>query len=147
MTQHPGLVELLSKCSNSFRRANQAVLDGPAKSIALAPAFAPVTSKRIRQNAAGLNKTEQAYFDHLKRYGWSHIYREPSLPLANGLRYKLDFLVVGLHGDIQGHEVKGRAYSTGIAKLKMAASLYPWITFYLVTKERGGNWSAEKVLS
>jgi hypothetical protein len=106
---------------------------------------APVSKPRIRQNSAGLNKTEQAYSDYL-RLMFKHVYREPSLPLANGLRYKVDFVVVSEQGRIEGHEVKGRAYSTGIAKLKMAASLYPWIKFRLVTKRKGGGWDIQEVL-
>ena len=105
----------------------------------------PGGRKRIRQNSAGLNRTEQAYLDHLKLMQWTHIYREPSLPLCNGVKYKVDFLVVGPSLEIEGHEVKGRAYSTGIVKLKIAASLYPWITFRLVTKTKTG-WKTETVL-
>jgi hypothetical protein len=100
---------------------------------------------RIRQNSAGLNKTEAAYLQKLKADGWKHIYREPGLPLANGVKYNVDFLVVNEAGRVEGHEVKGRAFSTGIVKLKVAASLFPWIGFKLITK-RGSGWAIEEVM-
>lgn len=113
---------------------------------------ATVEKARIRQHKGdGMNRWEREYLAVLD-VQWSHIHREVSLPLANGLRYKVDFLCVSTKQpalEVVGYEVKGRARSTGIAKLKMAASLYPWIVFFLVTKRRkkdGGGWTEERVL-
>lgn len=124
------------------------------------PKVAPVAKPMIRQHKGdGMNKWEREYSAILD-IQWSHIYREVSLPLANGLKYKLDFLCVSNVGDtpaaieskivvVAGYEVKGRRRSTGIAKIKMAARLYPWIKFTLATKKRkkdGGGWTKENVL-
>lgn len=108
--------------------------------------------KRIRQRQGdGMNKWERAYLARLESV-WRHVHREVSLPLANGLRYKVDFLCARDLDDggfsIEGHEVKGRARSTGIAKIKMAASVYPWIRFFLATKNKraASGWDIERVL-
>jgi hypothetical protein len=102
--------------------------------------------KRIRQTRGdGMNNTERRYYLRLVTE-WDYVYREPALPLANGVKYKLDFLVVGQGGKIEGHEVKGRAFATGIVKVKMAARLFPWISFRLVTEKKGGGWDVEEVL-
>jgi hypothetical protein len=97
-----------------------------------------------------MNQWERQYFGQLLGT-WPYVYREVAFPLANGLRYKVDFLCArtanGL--EVEAHEVKGRALPAGIAKIKMAATLYPWIKFKLVTKRRareGGGWSIEPVL-
>ena len=115
--------------------------DGPAK-------------KRIRQHQGdGLNKWEREYRALLLlKWPDCFLHREVSLPLANGVKYKLDFLRVLITDDgchCMGFEVKGQARSTGIVKVKVAAQAYPWITFRLVTKRRkkdGGGWSEETVL-
>lgn len=108
--------------------------------------------KRMRQKSGdGMNGWEREWLMLLRaRPGHRTDHREASLPLANGLRYKLDFLTSRDDIDpadpyvIEGFEVKGFARSTGIAKLKMAATLYPWIKFYLVYK-RDGAWQTEDV--
>ena len=111
-------------------------------------------AKRIRQHQGdGLNKWEREYRTLiLTKWPDCFLHREVSLPLANGVKYKLDFLRVlrtddGCH--CMGFEVKGQARSTGIVKVKVAAQAYPWITFRLVTKRRkkdGGGWAEETVL-
>lgn len=115
--------------------------------------------KMIRQcQGDGLNRWEREYLAILTATNpGASIHREVSLPLANGLRYKVDFLVAADatngHKDrvscVIGYEVKGHRKPTGIAKIKMAARVYPWITFKLVTKQgkrRGGGWDVERVL-
>lgn len=114
---------------------------------------APTPSKRLRQKSGdGMNNWEREWLGVLRaRPGHRTDHREVSLPLANGLRYKLDFLTFRDLPDsgvpikwLEGFEVKGFARSTGIAKLKMAATLYPWIKFYLVYK-KNGVWQTEAV--
>lgn len=134
---------------------------GESRSIGIAPAVTPAASapKRIRQHQGdGMNKWEREYLAVITANNpASSIHREVSLPLANGLRYKLDFLVAtdatNGHEDrvscVIGYEVKGHRRPTGIAKVKMAARLFPWIAFKLVTKQgkrRGGGWDIEPVL-
>lgn len=61
--------------------------------------------------------------------------------LATGLRYKADWLVVTRTGEIQIHETKGRRRTAqlerGMAKLRVAARLYPAFAFFKVTHEGG----------
>jgi hypothetical protein len=137
--------------SEATRRLNPHLFGDPGTLSGHLKASA-VEKKRIRQHQGdGMNKWERAYLAVLD-IQWSHIHRNVSLPLANGLVYKLDFLVVSTSGVsvvIEGHEVKGRARPTGIAKIKMAASLYPWIRFKLVTKNPKASftpWAIEPVL-
>ncbi len=107
--------------------------------------------KRIRQHAGdNMNRWEREYQELLKTQ-WEHVYREVSLPLANGVRYKVDFLCASADSTltVSAFEVKGHARSTGIVKLKIAARLFPWIQFHLVTKRKkahSGGWDVECVL-
>jgi len=123
---------------------------------ARAAAVAKVPAQIIRQRTGdGMNKWERDFLDCLKgSYSGelTTIHREVSLPIGNGVRYKLDFLV-GLKFSkdtqgsmVSGYEVKGQRRAAGIVKLKVAAGLYPWITFWLVTKGReSGAWTFQEV--
>lgn len=117
---------------------------------------ATVRKKRIRQKCGdGMNKTERAFLAYLQaHYGTAcTIHREVSLPLANGVRYKVDFMTGMPNKDddsaiVRAYEVKGYARDDAIVKLKVAATLYPWIRFLLVTKLKSGSevgWSFESV--
>lgn len=117
------------------------------------PVAAAGAKKRLRQHQGdGMNGWERAYLARLKAdHPDAHIHRPVSLPLCNGVVYKIDFLVGTLTDAgirIEGHEIKGRARPTGIVKIKMAAQEYPWISFFLATKQRkgdGGGWDIEPV--
>ncbi|RRJ96835.1 hypothetical protein Ga0100231_024010 [Opitutaceae bacterium TAV4] len=110
----------------------------------MTPTAEPTAKPRIRQKSGdGLNKWEREHHERIRRE-WRHVYREPTLPLANGLRYKPDFLV-HFGGDTEAHEVKGHMRDDAAAKIKMAAHLYPWIKFRLFWKERG-QWKMQEVL-
>ena len=105
--------------------------------------------KRLRQSASGLNKTEAAYLEVLKEDhpGAAVLSQSITLRLANGVRYTPDFVVAG--GDVAGvcaHEVKGFMRDDAAVKLKVAASLYPWIRFFLVSRAKGGMWHVQEVL-
>lgn len=115
---------------------------------------------RIRQNAAGLNRTEAAFLLHLQSNVCpsATIYPQAiTLQLANGLRYTPDFVSVtyaftpeSILSEWRAWEVKGFARDDAVAKLKMAARVFPAITFHLVTKlpkKQGGGWSIQRVLS
>lgn len=120
----------------------------------VAPKSDSQTTKRIQQHQGdGCNKWEREYKALImQRWPDCFLHREVALPLANGVKYKLDWLrVIRTDNgcDCIGFEVKGVARSTGIVKIKVAASLYPWISFRLVTKRRkkdGGGWAEEEVL-
>ena len=119
---------------------------------------------RIRQNAAGLNKTEAAFQAHLQAKCAASDPRGPrsllppqsiTLRLANGCRYTPDFITVqevaaldsaGYASAVCAYEVKGFMRDDAAVKLKVAAALFPWIAFHLVTRAAGGGWNVENVL-
>lgn len=120
---------------------------------ALAASFSAASKPKqlIRQKAGdGMNKTERAFSGYL-RATWptGYLHREVSLPLANGCRYKVDFLCVhtGQTGPIiHGYEVKGFMRDDAAVKLKVAASVYPWIRFFLVSRRSQKScWKIQEV--
>jgi len=111
------------------------------------------TNPRLRQKrVAKLNKTEAAFLEWSKanyRIGDPVFYaQEITLQLANGLRYTPDFVMNRKVGYVAAFEVKGFMRDDAAAKLKMAASKYPWISFFLVTAEDRSlrEWNIEEVL-
>ena len=126
-----------------------------------APPPAKKAPSRIRQNSAGLNKTEQAFFDYLKAREDPGVLRtvlppqSVTLRIANGCRYTPDFVVAYHHStdipsvDLVAYEVKGFMRDDAAVKIKVAATAFPWITFHLVTKlpGGGGGWSISEVQS
>ncbi len=141
------LADAISKGSKAFQRANAHLLVGDvslAWTSSLPVQATQVTAKRIRQHQGdGMNKWEREWRERITPF-YEHIHREVSLPLANGLRFKIDFLCVDRFGAVFGHEVKGRCLPAGIAKLKMAATIYPWISFRMAGKV-DGEWVTEDV--
>lgn len=128
------------------------------RQVEVVPTPTPAKPKGIRQHQGdGMNKWERAFLAELRsRYSGSlvSIHREVSLPIGNGVRYKVDFVVAmklsvdGGASVVKAFEVKGQFRPTGIVKLKVAASAYPWIEFFLVTKQKkkaGGGWDIEGV--
>ena len=128
----------------------------------------PSAKPRIRQNSEGLNKTEAAFYEHLKRTSAGT--QDPAngypqrvdvlapqtmtLRLGNGVRYTPDFATV-THAHTVGnesaaqtlrfYEVKGYMRDDAAVKIKVAASLFPFWHFYLVTKAKGGAWNIDPV--
>ena len=103
---------------------------------------------RLRQKAGdGLNKTERAFLGHLKRQDCgARVYAQSiTLKLGNGVRYTPDFIVVD-EWRLTAYEVKGFMRDDAAVKLKVAATAYPWISFHLVTKRKGGGWDIQAVL-
>jgi hypothetical protein len=142
----------LSFVGEATRRLNPGV-------FGLAPSPAPVTTEpanpRIRQNRGPkLNKTETAFYDHLRAL-YSADAVEPhamTLVLANGCKYTPDVVVwsrdVEEPGGVAMYEVKGRhAWDDAIVKLKVAATRFPCFEFFLVSRddERPGGWRIERV--
>jgi hypothetical protein len=159
MTTPTGIVNLVhGSRSESFKRLNAhhlaprlvagEVMAGPAEKVAVRAQEG--ARKRIRQNGAGLNKTEQAFFDWLRvNIGYSAtIYPQAvTLKLGNGVRYTPDFFVRFPAGTLSAYEVKGFMRDDAIVKLKVAASTYKFIQFYLVTRRKGGGWDILEVLA
>ena len=109
----------------------------------------PTAKARLRQKAGdGLNKTERAFLGHLKGLWPVGEVRSQdiTLRLANGVRYTPDFVAVAPGDYFHAYEVKGFMRDDAAVKLKVAATAYPWISFHLVTKRKGGGWDIQAVL-
>ncbi len=134
--------------SAAFMRANAS--DGAY----LVPEKTKKPAKRIRQNSAGLNKTEQAFSDYLERDNVTGDFTKGrvlaqsiTLRLGNGVRYTPDFVTVTFFRNLMtAYEVKGYMRDDAAVKLKVAAAQYPWIAFKLVTRRKDGGWDIEAVL-
>lgn len=105
--------------------------------------------KRIRQNTKPLsNKLEAEFGQYLKliHHGATMYEQSITVRLANGLRYTPDWVVCE-HGNVICYEVKGKhVWDDSIAKLKMAASVYPMWIWSLAWKDNI-KWTAQRVLS
>ena len=128
--------------SESMRRLN------PGLFATVDFAQAPAVKHRLRQQRGGkLNKTEAAFGEHLRRlFPGAAVHEQAiTLRLANGCRYSPDVVVVEQPGSlVRAYEVKGHMRDDAAVKLKVAATAYPWISFYLVT-QRGGTWEIDRV--
>lgn len=114
-------------------------------SVPVAPVAAPTS--RIRQSAKPLsNKLEAEFGRRLSAIYYGPIMEQAlTFRLANGLRYTPDFGVL-FQGDLILFEVKGKkAWDDSIAKLKMAASVYPQFHWYCCDKPTG-TWRETIVL-
>ena len=108
---------------------------------------------RIRQDAKPLmNGLETEWFNHLKSWGTVENLSGQALrfKLANGAWYKID--VVGWVNDrLTGWEIKGGKGMKGIAKstltMKVVAQQWPMVDFFLVWKNKDGQWNQQLVLS
>lgn len=106
---------------------------------------------RLRQSSKGPNKTEAAFAAYLRAESCSNgdrplFEQSVTLKLANGLRYTPD-IFRPLPTPVF-FEVKGFMRDDAAAKIKMAASLHRWATFYLVTKngKTCGGWDIQRIL-
>jgi hypothetical protein len=143
------------KGSKSFRELNPQVFGLPGVSKVTQAYRAPAEKKRIRQSSKGLNRTEQEFHDYINNDedDLDPIHTQSvTLLLANGVRYTPDFIAIsGCNGElsVRAYEVKGYMRDDAAVKIKVAARLYNWITFYIATKrakKNGGGWSIEVVL-
>lgn len=100
-----------------------------------------------RLKAGVLNKTEQAYRDHLKLLSiagdivW-YRFEGIKLRLADNTFYTPDFAVMNKSFQIELHEVKGYWQDDARVKIKIAAEQYPF-RFIAVTR-KGKDWSVEE---
>lgn len=77
----------------------------------------------------------------------TEIWYEPfAMTLADGVRYRPDFMVWRKDGVIEIHEVKGwsRNVRDGLTRLKWAAQRFPCYEWYLVRKV-GRTWAQERL--
>lgn len=104
-----------------------------------------------RLKTGAMNKTEQAYADHLARLQhageilWFK-FEGVKLRLADNTFYSPDFAVMMSDGRIQIHEVKGFWQDDARVKIKVAADLYPFefVAVKAKAKKDGGGWSREE---
>lgn len=114
----------------------------------------PVASEgaiMLRQSGAGMNKTEALFLAHLQAtYPGAWIEREPvALKLGNGVHYNPDFMVADITGSSQltAYEVKGHMRDDAAVKIKVAASLFPFIRFVLVWRDRrASGWAMQQII-
>lgn len=145
----------LSFVGEATRRLNPEVFN-----LARVPApaceldYATLISPKLRQNRGPkTNKTEAAFESWLRaKYPGVQIEREGiTFLLANGLRYTPDYAAFNPDRSLVLYEVKGapgaKVWDDSIAKLKMAASKFPTIEFWLVNpKDRTKtDWRIERV--
>lgn len=97
-----------------------------------------------------LNKTEQAYQNHLAalqqagEVAWFK-FEGVKLRLADNTFYTPDFAVMLANGQMEMHEVKGVWRDDARAKIKIAAELYPFrfLAVQQKPKKEGGGWVVE----
>lgn len=145
------LAETISKGSAGFQRLNAHLL-GPVSEPSTAnrlPQHAGTPARnRIRQNSAGLNKTEQRFKEWVEANFPDRLLftQAVTLRIANGCRYTPDF--VSFHDNcLAAYEIKGpHAWDDAIVKLKVAAAQFTFIHFTLVSWSRAdGVWRMEGV--
>ena len=95
-----------------------------------------------RKKSGVMNKWESAYAERLemaKKAGEVVSYHYEAVRLTLGFKttYTPDFMVV-TWDEIQFHEVKGQKYAAGMAKFKVAASLFPGARWVMVEKTKTG---------
>jgi len=91
-----------------------------------------------------MNKGETRYargIEYLRLEGrilwWG--FQALKLRLGGGAWYTPDFTVITRSGAIECHEYKGHWEEAARVRIKVAASLYPWIKFVIVKGNRNGH--------
>lgn len=102
--------------------------------------------KRIRQGLPKQNRWELEW--QLKLNALPHLtvaYHAMKLQLASGCWYEPDIVAWDINlSRLLVYEVKGFARDDAIVKLKVAARVYPWISFWLVWKDKG-QWLEQPI--
>ncbi len=109
--------------------------------------FTRYASIRRRHIPGAMNRMEVAFAEQLelrKKAGEIRDYQFEAvkLRLAKATFYTCDFMAVGEH--ITFYEVKGFKEDDAMVKIKVAARLFPWFEFILVTRDRRG-WKHTKI--
>lgn len=86
-----------------------------------------------------LNKLETAFLSVLRsrNYQWVGI-QSMTLKLGFDTRYTPDFIALDQVGHLLAFETKGFFRDDAKVKLKVAARVFPFIEFFLVTKDKSG---------
>ncbi|HDS1649026.1 TPA: DUF1064 domain-containing protein [Stenotrophomonas maltophilia] len=104
-----------------------------------------------RMPAGQMNKTEQAYAQHLERLRmcgdveWFR-FEGVKLRLADNTFYTPDFAVMSGDSVMEMHEVKGFWTDDARVKIKVAAGQYPFrfVAVQARAKKDGGGWKEER---
>ncbi len=120
---------------------------GMALSRKLSESDKPAAKPLLRQKSGpALNKTEQAYLEHMRAHLATGSFIEPhalTLLLGNGVRYTPDFIVSDTSG-LWAYEVKGHMRDDAAVKLKVAAGKFTFIKFVLVWRN-GAQWGQQRI--
>jgi hypothetical protein len=98
---------------------------------------------RVRIVRGGMNKTEARYARELELWQktgdvlwWA--FEGLTLKLAADTRYTPDFVCVMADGSVRATEIKGFWRDDAKVKIKLAATLFPWIQFEALQVYQGG---------
>lgn len=147
-----GAVKPKSAPARKVAAIQQAASPAPVASSARTPTSTERMQALGRLPTGEMNKTEQAYADHLeglKRAGavlWFK-FESINLRLADATFYRPDFFVMTADRGLEVHEVKGHWTDDARVKIKVAAGMYPVFKFIAIKKLRkadGGGWSVEE---
>jgi len=102
-----------------------------------------------RLPAGKMNKTEEAYSQtlELEKHSGEIVFWKfegLKLRLADNTFLTPDFMVMRRDGVIELRDVKGFLMEDANVKMKVAASLYPFV-FKIVRKAKGGFWDVTEV--
>lgn len=112
---------------------------------AVTPEPEPPMTIQSSTDESKLNKTEKAYLGCLRHRGYPWVGVQCiTLKLGDDCRYTPDFWVLDASGNLGAREVKGFFRDDAKVKIKVAARLYPWIKFVVVTKDKAG-WNESDV--
>lgn len=115
-----------------------------------------MTKASLSPRPSKMNKSERAYsqyLDILHKEGRIACYKfeAVTLKLGDDCRFTPDFLVIGINGEVEFHDVKAKWKSTGKVrieddarvKLSVASSTaFPFFVFRTVWKD-GGTWHSK----
>lgn len=118
------------------------------------PPVVPAERIKVPKLVDGMNKLERAFWERLRGRDEGkdilRTYREPlSLRLAGRTTYKPDFVSVITdleRSNVVCWEIKGFMRDDAAVKIKVAAELYPWMNFVLVTRTKQ-KWECRHVTS
>ncbi len=104
-------------------------------------------AKRLRQSSKPLmNKLETEFYERIKDRSYRETYSQAmTFRLGNGVKYTPDIAVIGACG-IDCYEIKGpKMWDDAVVKIKVAASTYPRIHWWIVWK-KDGVWQEQEIL-
>lgn len=109
-------------------------------------ALLPEKPKRKR----GMNRWERAFMEKLQAESARPVVRfeDVTLRLGHDCRYTPDLIAVtqdGADWRVEAFEIKGFRRDDAMVKLRVAAREYPWITFHLVERAKGGEWKISEI--